>query len=53
MEGGETVGGNPGRLDAMRPPMPCWAVFKEGHITHDGKLSACYLIVMINGQWLI
>jgi hypothetical protein len=33
--------GNPGRLGAMRAPLPCWAVFKEGHITHDGKLSAC------------
>lgn len=33
--------GNPGRLDAMRSPLPCWAVFKEGHITRDGKMSAC------------
>jgi len=33
--------GNPGRLGAMRSPLPCWAVFKEGHITHDGKMSAC------------
>ena len=33
--------GNPGRLDAMRDPIPCWAVFTEGHITHDGKLAAC------------
>lgn len=33
--------GNPGRLDAMRAPLPCWAVFTEGHITADGKLSAC------------
>ena len=33
--------GNPGRLDAMREPIPCWAVFTEGHITHDGKLAAC------------
>jgi MoaA/NifB/PqqE/SkfB family radical SAM enzyme len=35
------VVGNPGRLECMRAPLPCWAVFKEGHITHDGKLSAC------------
>jgi hypothetical protein len=35
------VVGNPGRLDTMRAPVPCWAVFREGHITHDGKLSAC------------
>ncbi len=33
--------GNPGRLAAMREPIPCWAVFTEGHITWDGKLSAC------------
>lgn len=33
--------GNPGRLEAMRSPLPCWAVFKEGHITREGKLSAC------------
>lgn len=33
--------GNPGRLEAMREPLPCWAVFTEGHITHDGKLAAC------------
>jgi len=33
--------GNPGRLDAMRAPLPCWSVFTEGHITKDGLLSAC------------
>lgn len=33
--------GNPGRLDAMRDPLPCWAVFTEGHVTKDGHLSAC------------
>lgn len=33
--------GNPGRLDAMRDPLPCWAVFTEGHITKDGGLVAC------------
>ena len=33
--------GNPGRLDNMRDPIPCWAVFTEGHITWDGRLSAC------------
>jgi len=33
--------GNPGRLGAMREPLPCWAVFTEGHITADGKLAAC------------
>lgn len=33
--------GNPGRLDAMRDPLPCWAVSTEGHINHDGTMSAC------------
>jgi MoaA/NifB/PqqE/SkfB family radical SAM enzyme len=33
--------GNPGRLANMRDPLPCWAVFTEGHITKDGKLAAC------------
>jgi len=33
--------GNPGRLDAMRPPLPCWAAFTEAHITASGKLAAC------------
>ena len=33
--------GNPGRLDNMREPLPCWAVFTEGHINHDGTMSAC------------
>lgn len=33
--------GNPGRLGAMRPPLPCWSLFTEGHITKDGLLSAC------------
>lgn len=33
--------GNRGRLGALRDPIPCWALFTEGHITWDGKLSAC------------
>jgi hypothetical protein len=33
--------GNPGRLGALRDPLPCWAAFTEGHITHDGKMAAC------------
>jgi MoaA/NifB/PqqE/SkfB family radical SAM enzyme len=35
------IAGNQGRLGAMREPLPCWSLFTEGHITHDGKLSAC------------
>lgn len=33
--------GNQGRLDALRDPLPCWAVFTEGHLRVDGGLSAC------------
>lgn len=33
--------GNPGRLDNMREPLPCWAVFTEAHVTVDGLLAAC------------
>lgn len=35
------TGGNTGRADAPVPAVPCWAVFTEGHVTFDGKLSAC------------
>jgi len=34
-------GGNTGRLDRPRDPIPCWTLFKEGHITSDGDISAC------------
>jgi MoaA/NifB/PqqE/SkfB family radical SAM enzyme len=33
--------GNQGRLDALRAPLPCWSAFTEGHVTAEGKLSAC------------
>ena len=33
--------GNQGRLGHLVPSLPCWAVFTEGHVTYDGKLSAC------------
>ena len=35
------IAGNQGRIGAMCEPLPCWSAFTEGHITHDGKLSAC------------
>ncbi len=35
------VAGNIGRIGALRDPLPCWAVFTEGHITYDGQLAAC------------
>lgn len=40
-DGWNVTAGNRGRLDAMRDPLPCWALFTEGHITWDGHLSAC------------
>lgn len=33
--------GNQGRLGALRDPLPCWSAFTEGHVTADGRLSAC------------
>lgn len=33
--------GNQGRIGALRDPLPCWAVFTEGHVTSTGVLSAC------------
>jgi MoaA/NifB/PqqE/SkfB family radical SAM enzyme len=45
--------GNPGRLDAMREPLPCWAVFTEGHITKDGHLAACCFGSGIGGDLLM
>ena len=35
------IAGNQGRIGALREPLPCWSAFTEGHITCDGKLSAC------------
>ncbi len=34
-------GGNPGRADNMREPVPCWSLFTEARVTYDGHLSAC------------
>lgn len=33
--------GNPGRLENMAEPIPCWALFNAAKITWDGKLTAC------------
>jgi MoaA/NifB/PqqE/SkfB family radical SAM enzyme len=41
--------GNQGRLGALREPLPCWAAFTEGHVTAEGKLSACCFDS--NGHW--
>jgi radical SAM protein with 4Fe4S-binding SPASM domain len=39
--GWDITAGNRGRLDALRDPLPCWSIFTEGHVTWDGRLSAC------------
>lgn len=38
--------GNAGRVDPdtglpNREPLPCWSVFREGHVRYDGHMSAC------------
>lgn len=38
---GKIVAGNPGRLDRPREPLPCWAGFREGHVTAAGHISFC------------
>ena len=35
------IAGNQGRIENLRDPLPCWSAFTEGHMTYDGKLSAC------------
>lgn len=38
---GEQVLGNPGRLANLREALPCWTIFKEGHVTADGSVALC------------
>lgn len=45
--------GNPGRLGAMRDPLPCWAVFTEAHITSDGLLAACCFGSGVDGDLIM
>lgn len=45
--------GNPGRLDNMRDPLPCWSVFSEGHVTHDGKMVACCFGTGVDGDMVM
>lgn len=33
--------GNMGRVGGLVPPLPCWALFAEGHISWDGALTGC------------
>ena len=49
--GFKPIAGNQGRLEALREPLPCWSAFTEGHITADGKLSACCFDA--NSNWIM
>lgn len=33
--------GNMGRVGGLVPPLPCWALFAEGHISWNGCLTGC------------
>jgi len=33
--------GNPGRLENLVPPIPCWVLFNAAKVTWDGKFTAC------------
>lgn len=45
--------GNPGRLGALRDPLPCWAAFTEGHITAAGELAACCFGTGLDGALIM
>lgn len=49
--GYKPIAGNQGRLGALRDPLPCWSAFSEGHITAEGKLSACCFDA--NSNWVM
>ena len=38
---GESIVGNPGRLENMVPAVPCWTIFNSSRITWNGWLTAC------------
>lgn len=40
-EGWAFTGGNTGRFDNPAPNLPCWVLFREGHINFDGTVCAC------------
>ncbi len=47
----QPVAGNPGRLDAMVDPIPCWTLFTAAHILVDGRMTACCLDG--TGKWVV
>lgn len=40
-QGKTPTSGNRGRAENLVPPLPCWSIFTEGHITYTGLLTAC------------
>lgn len=40
-DGWSFSGGNQGRAENPVDPIPCWALFREGHVNFDGTLCAC------------
>lgn len=49
--GFKPIAGNRGRFDNPVDPLPCWSVFTEGHVTSDGRLSACCFDA--TGEWIM
>ena len=43
--------GNRGRADNLVESLPCWALFSEGHVLSDGRLSACCFDA--SGDWVM
>ena len=37
----EFTGGNSGRAANPVAPVPCWTLFREGHVNFDGTMNAC------------
>ena len=35
------IGGNIGRVNGAVPPVPCWALFREGHVDFNGMVTGC------------
>lgn len=40
-ESARPAAGTPDRDGVLSKPLPCWSLFTQGHITYDGRLSAC------------
>ena len=45
--------GNPGRLDNMRDPLPCWSVFSEVRVDRHGNVIACCFGPGMNDEFIM